>query len=55
MIRIATAGSHLIRSQDREDYSETEADYLATIEEDLPAGLDELVDLVMDFIEEELA
>ncbi len=43
------------RGQDREDYSETEADYLATIEEDLPAGLDELVDLVMDFIEEELA
>ena len=42
------------RTPDREDYSETESDYLATIEEDLPAGLDELVDLVMDFIEEEL-
>ncbi len=43
------------RTPDREDYSETEADYLATIEEDLPAGLDELIDLVMDFIDEELA
>ena len=42
------------RSQDRCDYSETEADYLATIEEDLPAGMDELIDLVLDFIEEEL-
>ena len=42
------------RTEDRGDYSETEADYLATIEEDLPAGMDELVDLVMEFIEEEL-
>ena len=42
------------RSQDRGDYSETEADYLATIEEELPEALDELVDLVLDFIEEEL-
>lgn len=42
------------RSQDRCDYSETEADYLATIEEELPAGMDELIDLVMDFMEEEL-
>jgi hypothetical protein len=42
------------RSEDRQDYSETEADYLATIEEDLAAGLDELVDLVLDFMEEEL-
>ena len=42
------------RSQDREDYSETEADYLATIEEELPAGMDELIDLVLEFIEEEL-
>ncbi len=42
------------RSEDRQDYSETEEDYLATIEEDLAAGLDELVDLVLDFIEEEL-
>jgi hypothetical protein len=42
------------RSQDRCDYSETEADYLATIEEDLPAAMDELIDLVLAFIEEEL-
>ena len=42
------------RSQDRSDYSETEAEYLATIEEDLPAGMDELIDLVLAFIEEEL-
>ena len=42
------------RSEERGDYSETEADYLATIEEDLPAAMDELVDLLLDFIEEEL-
>lgn len=42
------------RSQDRSDYTESESDYLATIEEDLPAGMDELIDLVLDFIEEEL-
>ena len=42
------------RSDDRNDYSETEAEYLATIEEDIPAGMDELVDLVLEFIEEEL-
>jgi hypothetical protein len=42
------------RSPDREDYSETEEEYLATIEEELPAGLDELIDLVLEFIEEEL-
>ncbi len=42
------------RSEDRNDYSETEEDYLATIEEELPAGMDELVDLVLEFIEEEL-
>jgi len=41
-------------SQERGDYSETEADYLSTIEEELPAGLDELIDLVLEFIEEEL-
>ena len=41
------------RSLDRQDYSETESDYLATIEEELPAGLDELIDLVLEFIEEE--
>jgi hypothetical protein len=42
------------RSQDRSDYSETESDYLATIEEELPAAMDELIDLVLDFMEEEL-
>jgi hypothetical protein len=42
------------RSEDRDDYSETEADYLATIEEELPSGMDELEDLVLEFIEEEL-
>jgi hypothetical protein len=42
------------RSQEHSDYSETEADYLATIEEELPAGMDELIDLVLVFIEEEL-
>jgi hypothetical protein len=42
------------RSQDRCDYSETESEYLATIEEDLPTAMAELFDLVLDFIEEEL-
>lgn len=42
------------RSQDRSDYSETESDYLATIEEEVPRGLDELINLVLDFMEEEL-
>ena len=41
-------------SPDRTDYSETEAEYLATIEEDLPTGLEELVELVLAFIEGEL-
>lgn len=43
------------RSEDRNDYTETETDYLATIEEELPAAMDEIVDLVLEFIEEELA
>ena len=42
------------RSEDRNNYTETEADYLATIEEELPAGMEELIDLVLDFIDEEL-
>ncbi|MEM1085218.1 MAG: hypothetical protein AAGI48_13990 [Verrucomicrobiota bacterium] len=42
------------QSEDRNEYSETEADYLATIEEEVPAGMDELVDLILAFIEEEL-
>lgn len=43
------------RPEDRNDYSETEADYLANIEEELAEGMDELVDLVMDFIDEEMS
>lgn len=42
------------RSEDRSDYNETESDYLATIEEELPTGMDELIDLVLEFIEDEL-
>jgi hypothetical protein len=42
------------RSEDLDDYTETEADYLATIEEDLSAGLEELGELLVEFIEEEL-
>jgi hypothetical protein len=42
------------RPEDRSDYSETEADYLANIEEELAEGMDELIDLVMEFIEEEM-
>lgn len=43
------------RTEERNDYSETESDYLSSIEEELPAGMEELVDLVLDFIEEELS
>lgn len=43
------------RNQDRNDYTATEADYLATIEEELPEAMDELTDLVLEFIEEELS
>ncbi len=42
------------RSEDRNDYNETEAEYLNTIEEELPLAMEELVDLVLEFIEEEL-
>lgn len=42
------------RSEERNDYNETEANYLASIEEELPDAMEELVDLVLDFIEEEL-
>jgi hypothetical protein len=42
------------RNLDREDYSETEADYLNTIEEELPSGMDELVDLMLEFMEDEI-
>jgi hypothetical protein len=43
------------RPDDRNDYSETEEEYLASIEEELLDGMDELLDLVMAFIEDELA
>ena len=42
------------RPEDRNDYSETEANHLATIEEELIDGMDELIDLLLDFIEEEI-
>ena len=42
------------RPEDRNDYSETEEEYLATIEEELFEAMDELVDVVLAFIEEEL-
>jgi hypothetical protein len=41
-------------SDERGDYSDTEADYLANIEEDVPAAIEDLSDLILDFIEEEL-
>jgi hypothetical protein len=42
------------RAEDRNEYSETEEEYLTTIEEELFEGMDELVDLLLGFIEEEL-
>ena len=42
------------RPEDRNEYSETEEEYLATIEEELFEGMDELPDLLLAFIEEEL-
>jgi hypothetical protein len=42
------------RPEDRCDYSETEEEYLTAIEEDVFAGMDELLDLVLAFIEEEV-
>jgi len=42
------------RPEDRHDYTETEEEYLAGIEEELSAGMDELLDLVLAFIEDEL-
>jgi len=42
------------RPEDRYDYSETEEEYLCTIEEELFEGMDELVDLVLTYMEEEL-
>lgn len=42
------------RPEDRYDYSETEEEYLAGIEEELFAGMEDLVDLMEIFIEDEL-
>ena len=42
------------RPEDRNDYTGTEADYLANIEEELVEGMEDLIELVMDFIEEEM-
>ena len=42
------------RTEDRNDYSETESSYLTSIEEELAGGMDELVNLVVEFIEEEM-
>ena len=42
------------RPDDRHEYSETEEEYLSTIEEELFEGMDELVDIVLVFIEDEL-
>ena len=42
------------RNADRDQYTETESDYFATIEEDLYEALGELPDLVGEFVEDEL-
>ena len=42
------------RPEDRYDYSETEEEYLCTIEEEFFEGMDELVDIVLTYMEEEL-
>ena len=42
------------RGEDRNDYSETEEEYLSSIEEEFFEGMDDLLDLVLDFIEDEL-
>lgn len=42
------------RPEDRLDYTETEEEYLSTIEEELFDGMAELPDIVLAFIEDEL-
>ncbi len=42
------------RNADRDQYSETESDYLASIEADLHDALNELPELVAEFVEDEL-
>ncbi len=41
------------RGEDRNDFSEAEAEHLAGIEEELAEGMEDLVDLLMEFIEDE--
>ena len=43
------------RNEDRNDCTESETEYLAEIEEDVPGAIDELVELLLDFIDEELS
>jgi hypothetical protein len=43
------------RAEDRNDYSETEEEYLAGIEEEMFEGMDELVEAVLGFMEDELS
>ncbi|MFT3991334.1 MAG: hypothetical protein QM680_07975 [Luteolibacter sp.] len=43
------------RNADLDQYTETEGEYLAGIEEDLQEALSELPDIVAEFIEDELA
>ena len=43
------------RNADLDQYSETEADYLASIEDDLHDALSELPEQVAEFIEDELS
>jgi len=42
------------RNADRDQYTETESDYLASIEEDLYEALNELAEQVGEFVEDEL-
>ncbi|MDB0057048.1 hypothetical protein OAE58_00620 [Akkermansiaceae bacterium] len=42
------------RTEDRNDYTNAESNHLTSIEEELEAGMEELVDLVLEFIENEL-
>jgi hypothetical protein len=43
------------RPADRDLYTETESDHLASIEDDLHEALSELPDLLADFVEDEMA
>lgn len=43
------------RNEDRNDYTESETEYLAEIEEEVPGAIDELVELLLEFVDEELS